>query len=69
MNLNYLWLILIAVVAVLGLYMADFNPEQAGRIAEAQRNAAFTGEARNLALLALAVGLGAFVLYLTMTRR
>jgi hypothetical protein len=49
--------------------MADFNPEQAGRLAEAQRDAAFSGTTRDFALMAIAVGLGAFIVYLAVTRR
>jgi hypothetical protein len=69
MKLNYLWLILLTILVVLGLYMADFNPEQAGRLAEAQRDAAFSGTTRDFALMAIAVGLGAFIVYLAVTRR
>jgi hypothetical protein len=45
------------------------NPDQAGRLSEMSRNVGFTGETREIALTALAVGLGAFILYLAVTRR
>ena len=45
------------------------GPDQAARLDQMRRDAAFTGEARDMVLLALAVGLGRFIVYLTMTRR
>lgn len=66
---NYVWLILITLLTVISLYMFNFNPEQAARIAEADRNAAFSGQARDLALMALVLGIGGFIAYLTFTRR
>ncbi len=69
MNVNYAWLILVALATAVSLYMIGFNPEQAGRIAEADRNAAFSGQARDLALMALVLGIGGFIAYLTFTRR
>jgi lipopolysaccharide export system protein LptC len=61
-------LILLVLLAVLGIYMGG-NPEHAERMAQASREAQFTGETRQLVLLALALGLGGFIVYLTMTRR
>lgn len=69
MNVNYAWLILVTLATVISLYMIGFNPEQAGQLAEADRNAAFSGQARDLALLALALGVGGFIAYLALTRR
>ncbi len=68
MRLNYLLLGLIALTAVLGIYMMG-SPDQAGRLSEMSRNVGFTGETREIALTALAFGLGAFILYLAVTRR
>ena len=61
-------LILLVLLAVLGIYMGG-NPEHAERMAQASREAQFTGETRQLVLLVLALGLGGFIVYLTMTRR
>ena len=69
MKVNYAWLILVALLTVISLYMFSFNPEQAGRLAEAHRDAAFSGQARDLALMALVLGIGGFIAYLTFTRR
>jgi hypothetical protein len=68
MRINYLILGLVAVTAVLGIYMMG-NPDQAGRLSEMSRNVGFTGETREIALTALALGLGAFIVYLAVTRR
>jgi hypothetical protein len=64
------WIILglIALAVVISLVMGG-DPEQAGRLQEMRRNVAFTGESRDLVLLLLAVGIGGFILYLTLTRR
>ena len=68
MRINYLLLGLIALTAVLGIYMMG-SPDQAGRLSEMSRNVGFTGETREIALTAVALGLGAFILYLAVTRR
>lgn len=68
MRYNY-WIIgLLALLAVIGLFMTG-NPERAERLSQMYRDAAFQGEARQLVLFALAIGIGGFILYLTMTRR
>ena len=68
MRVNYLLLALIAITAVIGAYMMG-NPDQAGRLSEMSRNVGFTGETREIALTALALGLGAFIAYLALSRR
>jgi hypothetical protein len=67
-RMNWLLLGLVTLLAVIGLTMSS-DPDQAGRLDQMRRDAAFTGEARDMILLALAVGLGGFIVYLTMTRR
>ncbi|HVL72993.1 MAG TPA: hypothetical protein VM434_14075 [Beijerinckiaceae bacterium] len=68
MRINYVILALITAVAVAGLWMSG-SPEHAGQLEQARRDAAFTGQAREWVLTALAVGIGAFILYLVVTRR
>ena len=68
MRINYLILGLITLTAVIGLYMMG-NPDQAERLSQMSRNVGFQGEARELALTAVAIGLGAFIAYLAITRR
>jgi hypothetical protein len=68
MRINYLILGLIALTAVIGTYMMG-NPDQADRLSQMSRDAGLTGEAREVALTALAFGLAAFIAYLAFTRR
>lgn len=68
MRINYLLLGLITLTAVLGMYMMG-NPDQAERLSQMSRNVGFTGETRELALTAVAIGIGAFIAYLAISRR
>jgi hypothetical protein len=68
MRANYLILGLVALVAVIGLVMSR-DPEQAGQLSQMYKDAAFTGETRDFVILAIAIGLGGFIAYLTLTRR
>ena len=68
MRVNYLILGLIAVTAVIGTYMMG-NPEQAERLSQMSRNVGFSGQTREAALTIVALGLGAFIAYLAITRR
>lgn len=63
------WIIGLATLSiVIGMFMSR-DPERAERLSQMYRDAALTGEARQLAIMGLAVAIGAFVVYLTMTRR
>jgi hypothetical protein len=68
MRPNYLILGLVTLAAVIGLVMSS-DPERAGRLSQMYRDAAFTGETRDFVILAIAIGLGGFIAYLTLTRR
>ena len=68
MRINYLLLGLITLTAVAGMYMMS-NPDQADRLSQMSREVGFRGETRELALTALAFGIGAFIAYLAITRR
>jgi hypothetical protein len=65
---RYGLLILLTLSVVIGLIMSS-NPEYASRMSEAYRGVAFTGETREMVIMLLALGIGAFVVYLTVTRR
>jgi len=63
------WILGLATLSiVIGLFVSR-DPERAERLSQMYRDAALTGEARQMALMGLAVAIGAFVVYLTMTRR
>jgi hypothetical protein len=68
MRPNYLILGLLVLTAVVGIWMSS-DPQQAERLSQMYRDAAFTGETRELVLILAAVGIGGFIIYLTMTRR
>ncbi|KAA2236177.1 hypothetical protein [Salinarimonas soli] len=53
---------------VIGLYVSG-SPEQGEKLARMQQDIAFKGEGREMALLVLALGLAAFIGYLTVSRR
>jgi hypothetical protein len=68
MRPNFLILGLLVLIAILGIYMSS-DPQQGERLSQMYRDAAFTGETREYVLFGLAIGIGAFIIYLTMTRR
>jgi hypothetical protein len=68
MRPTYLILILATLSTVLALIMWR-DPERAERLSQMYRDAAFTGETRQMVIMGLAVAIGAFIVYLTMTRR
>ena len=68
MKINYLLLGLITLTAVISMYMMS-NLDQAERLSQMSRDAGFQGQTREFALMAVAVGLGAFIAYLAITRR
>lgn len=65
---RYLILILLTVSIVLGIFMSR-DPEHSERLSQMYRDAAFSGETRQMVLLLLAAVIGSFIVYLTMTRR
>jgi UPF0716 family protein affecting phage T7 exclusion len=63
------WILGLATLSVvIGLFMSR-DPERAERLNQMYRDAALTGETRQMVLMGLAVVIGGFIVYLTMTRR
>jgi UPF0716 family protein affecting phage T7 exclusion len=63
------WILGLATLSVvIGLFMSR-DPERAERLSQMYRDAALTGETRQMVLMGLAIAIGGFVVYLAMTRR
>jgi hypothetical protein len=65
---GWILLALVALLTIVGLVLGS-DPDQAGRLAQMRREAAFTGESREMVLVLLAFGIGGFIIYLPLTRR
>ena len=65
---GWIFLGLVTLLAVVS-FVVGSDPEQAERLDRMRRDAAFTGESRELVLLLLAIGIGGFIAYLTLSRR
>ena len=59
---------LVTLAVVVSLFLGA-DPEHAQKIAQMRREIAFTGESRETVLLLLAIGIGGFIAYLTLSRR
>ncbi|MEV5407127.1 hypothetical protein AB0L20_31940 [Streptomyces albidoflavus] len=68
MRMNWLIIGLVTLTAVVGMYMSS-DPEQGERLSQMYRDAAITGETRDIVLFLAALGIGGFIVYLTITRR
>ena len=63
------WILGLATLSVvIGLFMSR-DPERAERLSQMYRDAALTGETRQMVLMGLAIAIGGFIVYLTTTRR
>lgn len=68
MRTTYILIGLVTVATLIGMFMS-YSPEHGERMAEMHRNVGFKGESRDVVLLLLALGIGGFIAYLTITRR
>lgn len=68
MRINYIILALLVFIAFLGILVSQ-DPDRSAALSQMYRDAAFTGETRQIVLAMLAIGVGGFIVYLTMTRR
>jgi hypothetical protein len=68
MRINYIILALLVFIAFLSILVTQ-DPERSAALSQMYRDAAFTGETRQIVLVLLAIGVGGFIVYLTMTRR
>lgn len=68
MRINYIILALLVFIAFLSILVSQ-DPERSAALSQMYRDAAFSGETRQIVLAMLAIGVGGFIVYLTMTRR
>ncbi|WP_210485684.1 hypothetical protein [Microvirga antarctica] len=68
MRPGYLILGLVTLSAVIGLLVSR-DPERSAAMSQMYRDAALSGETKQIVLALLALGLGGFIVYLTMSRR
>jgi hypothetical protein len=68
MRPRYLILGLVTLAAVIGLAVSS-DPERSQQLSEMYDAAAFTDDTRDTVILLIAIGLGGFIGYLTLTRR
>jgi hypothetical protein len=69
MRPNSYWILgLVTLSVIVGLFVSR-DPERAERLSQMYRDAAFSGESRQMVLILLAVAIGGFIVYLTVTRR
>lgn len=68
MRINYIILALLVFIAFLSILVSQ-DPERSAALSQMYRDAAFSGETRQIVLAMLAIGIGGFIVYLTMTRR
>ena len=68
MRMNYLILGLLTLLAVIGLFVSR-DPERSAALSQMYRDAALSGETKQTALILLALAIGGFVAYLTISRR
>jgi hypothetical protein len=69
MNAGRWILVLAAAFAVITMIVITWDPQQGERIARMQREVAFTGQARDTAMIVFFVLIGGFVAYLIYTRK
>lgn len=68
MRITYIIIGLLVFGAFLTMLVSQ-DPQRSAALTQAYRDAAFTGETREIVLAVLALGIGGFIVYLTMTRR
>jgi uncharacterized membrane protein YbaN (DUF454 family) len=68
MRMNYLILGLVTLLAVIGLFVSR-DPERSARLSQMYDDAALSGDAKQAALVLIALAIGGFVAYLTISRR
>jgi hypothetical protein len=63
------WILILATLSVVLTIVVSRDPERAERLSTMYRGVTLTGEMREMVIMLLALGIGAFIVYLTVTRR
>ncbi len=63
------WILILVTLSIVLSFIVMRDPERAERLSEMYRGVTLTGETREMVVMVLALGLGAFIVYLTATRR
>ncbi|HZH12417.1 MAG TPA: hypothetical protein VEZ24_18860 [Microvirga sp.] len=62
-------ILILATLSVVLTIIVSRDPERAERLSAMYRSVTLTGETREMVVMLLAFGIGAFIVYLTVTRR
>ena len=68
MRINYLILALITVSALVGLFVSR-DPERSAALSQMYNDAALSGDAKQAALILIALAVGGFIAYTMISRR
>lgn len=63
------WILILATLSIVLTIIASRDPERGERLSQMYRSVTLTGETREMVIMLLALGIGAFIVYLTVTRR
>lgn len=63
------WILILATLSIVIAIIVSRDPERAERLSEMHRSVTLTGDTREMVIILLALGIGAFIVYLTVTRR
>lgn len=63
------WILILATLSIVLTIIVSRDPERGEQLSQMYRNVTLTGETREMVITMLALGIGAFIVYLTMTRR
>jgi hypothetical protein len=63
------WILILATLSVVLTIVVSRDPERAERLSTMYRGVTLTGEMREMVIMLLALGIGAFIVYLAVTRR
>lgn len=63
------WILIFATLSIVLAIIVSRDPERAEKLSQMYRSVTLTGETREMVIMLLALGIGAFIAYLAVTRR